>query len=213
MWEGLTERMEGSLVVLEPLRAEHRDGLRAASMSPEIWEWLPRVGSSDEYFDRWFDWSLEVEEQGLEGVLATIDLTSGQPVGSSRYLNLRPEHRSVEIGFTWLAPRMWRTGANVEAKLLMLRHAFEKLSCLRVEFKTDARNVRSRGALEALPAKREGVLRNHMVMPDVGLRDSAYYSVIESEWPEVKARLEERLRRRSSGARPADPGSLERDSL
>jgi len=198
MWEGLTDRLEGSLVTLEPLRAEHRDGLRAASMSPDIWQWLPHVGSSDEHFDGWLDWSLDLQEQGEEGVFATIDRASGDPVGSTRYLNLRPEHRGLEIGFTWLAPHMWRTGANVEAKLLMLTHAFETLSCLRVEFKADARNERSRAALEALPAQFEGILRSHMVMPDVGLRDSAYFSVIDEEWPQVKANLEARLARRAS---------------
>ena len=200
MWQGLTQCLEGSLVVLEPLRAEHRDGLRAASLPPEIWEWLPHVGSSEEYFDGWFDASLKAGEDGLEGVFATLDRASGAAVGSSRYLNLRPEHRSLEIGFTWLSPQMWRTGANVEAKLLMLRHAFERLSCLRVEFKTDARNARSRSALEALPAQPEGILRKHMVMPDVGERDSAYYSVIADEWRDVEGNLEERLRRRSRAA-------------
>ena len=118
---------------------------------------------------------------------------TGKAIGSSRYLNVRPRDRVVEIGWTWLHPSAWRSGANVEAKLLMMRHAFETLGCVRVEFKTDARNERSRAALAALPAQFEGILRNHMIVPDVGQRDSAYFSVIDSEWPGVAANLERRL--------------------
>ncbi len=111
----------------------------------------------------------------------------------------------VEIGWTWLHPRAWRTGANVEAKLLMMRHAFETLGCVRVEFKTDARNERSRAALAALPARFEGILRNHMIVPDVGQRDSAYYSVIPSEWPAVRSNLERRLGRTGDIAEASTP--------
>lgn len=195
MWDGLTTRLEGSLVVMEPLSIDHRDGLLAAAQPPEIWEWLPHVGGSGEYFDAWLQTSLEMSDRGEAGVFATVDRRSGLPVGSSRYMSLRPEHRGLEIGWTWLAPSMWRTGANVEAKLLMLEHAFDRLECVRVEFKTDARNQRSRRALAALPARFEGILRSHMSMPDVGLRDSAYYSVIVPEWPEVRANLQQRLAR------------------
>lgn len=196
MNEHLTQRLEGEIVVLEPLGAEHHDGLLACAQHPEIWSWLPHIGSSESYFDAWFKISIEAQEQCREGVFATLDRASGQPIGSSRYLNLRPEHHGLEIGFTWLTPAAWRSGANVEAKLLMLEHAFERLGCMRVEFKTDARNSRSRGALVALPAQFEGILRSHMQMPDIGWRDSAYYSVIASEWPDVKANLRRRLERR-----------------
>lgn len=195
MWDNLTRRLEGSIVVLEPLRAEHRDGLLAAAQAPEIWQWLPHIAGSEEYFDNWFQWSLQATAEMREGVFATLDRKSGAPIGSTRYMTLRPEHRGLEIGFTWLAPAMWGSGANVEAKRLMLDHAFNQLRCVRVEFKTDARNARSRRALEALPAQFEGILRSHMEMPDVGLRDSAYYSVIEQEWPAVQANLERRIAR------------------
>ena len=124
---------------------------------------------------------------GREGPFVTRDSAAAGVVGSSRFLNVRPADRVVEIGWTWLHPSAWRSGANVEAKLLMMGHAFETLDCVRVEFKTDARNERSRAALAALPAWFEGILRNHMIVPDVGLRDSAYFSVIASEWPAVKA--------------------------
>ncbi len=120
---------------------------------------------------------------------------NGPLIGSSRYLNVRRFDRVVEIGWTWLTPSAWRSGANVEAKLLMLSRAFETLGCVRVEFKTDARNERSRAAIAALPARFEGVMRSHMIVPDIGLRDSAYYSVIEEEWPGVRANLERRLAR------------------
>jgi N-acetyltransferase len=126
-------------------------------------------------------------------VFATIDRASGEPIGSTRYLNLREIHRGLEIGWTWLTPLMWRTGANIEAKLLMLGHAFERLGCMRVELKTDARNERSRAAMAALPAEFEGIFRKHMLMPGIGVRDSAFYSVTDEEWPEVRANLERRL--------------------
>jgi RimJ/RimL family protein N-acetyltransferase len=114
-------------------------------------------------------------------------------IGSTRFLALRPEHRSVEIGWTWLHPSAWGTGANVEAKLLQLRHAFDVWGCRRVELKTDALNERSRGALEALGASCEGVHRKHMLVRAGENRDSAWYSVTDDDWPEVRARIEQRL--------------------
>jgi RimJ/RimL family protein N-acetyltransferase len=193
MWDELSTRLEGEIVVLEPLEARHEEGLLAASKHMEIWQWLAPIGESRESFSAWFAASLAESEAGREGVFATVDRRSGKPMGSTRYLNVREAHRGVEIGWTWLVPSAWRTGANVEAKLLMLQDAFERLGCMRVEFKTDVRNERSRAALAALPAQFEGVFRRHMVMPGVRIRDSAYYSVIDEEWPEVRANLERRL--------------------
>jgi RimJ/RimL family protein N-acetyltransferase len=193
--KNLARRLEGELVVLEPLRPDHADGLWEAAQAPEIWPWLAHIGSSREYFDEWMRISLEASAEGREGVFATRDRGSGELVGSSRYLNVRPADRVVEVGWTWLNPKAWRTGINVEAKLLMFGHAFETLDCVRVELKTDARNERSRAAMAALPAQFEGVLRKHMIVPDVGVRDSAYYSVIDEEWPTVRANLERRLGR------------------
>ncbi|HKA67020.1 MAG TPA: GNAT family protein, partial [Solirubrobacterales bacterium] len=158
-----------------------------------IWRWLAHLGSGREYFDAWFEASLAATRAGGEGVFATRFKATGSVVGSTRFLNVRPFDRVVEVGWTWLNPSVWRTGANVEAKLLMLRHAFETLGCIRVELKTDARNERSRAAIAALPAQFEGILRKHMTVPDVGVRDSAYYSVIDEEWPGVRANLERRL--------------------
>jgi N-acetyltransferase len=193
--ENLAIRLEGDLVALEPLTEEHADGLWAAAQAPEIWAWLAHLNASREAFDRWFEQSLTATREGREGVFATRELAGGHLVGSSRYLAVRPADRVVEIGWTWLNPAVWGTGVNVEAKLLMFGHAFETLGCVRVELKTDARNERSRAAMEALPAKFEGVLRKHMIVPDVGQRDSAYFSVIDDEWPEVRANLLTRLGR------------------
>jgi N-acetyltransferase len=204
--ENLTTRLEGSIVTLEPLAEEHEGELWEATQAPEIWAWLAHLNRR-ETFERWFEMSLEAARAGSEGVFATRLLSSGRVVGSSRYLNVSTENRRLEIGWTWLAPSAWRSGANVEAKLMMMRHAFETLGCVRVEFKTDARNERSRAALAALPAEFEGVMRNHMTVPDVGLRDSAYFSVIDSEWPAVRENLERRLGRSGQPAEPTSGGS------
>ena len=179
-------RLEGRLVTLEPLGKQHVEALRAAADS-EVWRWL----SVD--FEAWLEDALTQREEIVFAVVR-----AGIAVGSTRYLSIAPEHRRLEIGWTWFAREAWGTGANVEAKLLMLRHAFETLGCRRVEFKTDARNERSRAALEALPAQFEGVHRKHMLVRGGERRDSAWYSVVDDEWPAVEANL---LRRLASGAR------------
>lgn len=189
----LTVRLEGSLVALEPLAEEHADGLWEAAQAPETWRWLTHVGESRERFDRWLAMALEAAAKGEEGPFAVRRLADGRPIGSSRYLNVRPADRALEVGWTWFEPGAWGSGANVETKLLMLGHAFETLDCVRVELKTDARNERSRAAMAALPAQFEGVMRKHMTLPDVGIRDSAFYSVVDDEWPRVKENLERRL--------------------
>jgi RimJ/RimL family protein N-acetyltransferase len=193
MLNQLTTRLQGRLVVLEPLQERHEEGLFEAAQHPQIWSWLAPIADSREYFSAWFAASLAESQAGREGVFATVELPTGKPIGSTRYMNVREAHRGLEIGWTWLTPSMWGTGANIEAKLLMLGHAFEALQCMRVEFKTDARNERSRAALAALPAQFEGILRKHMVMPGIGVRDSAYYSVIDSEWQQVNTNLKRRL--------------------
>jgi RimJ/RimL family protein N-acetyltransferase len=186
--------LEGSIVRLEPLRPEHRDGLTEAANEPEIWTWMNRLIPGQEgAFDAWFDTRLAVSQRGTEWCFATISVATGRPIGSSSYLAVRPEHDGLEIGFTWLNPTAWRTGANLEAKLLMLGDAFDALACMRVEFKTDARNERSRMALEGIGATFEGIFRNHMLMPGIGRRDSAYFSITDTEWPDVRERLAARL--------------------
>ena len=195
MWHELMQRLEGRLIALEPIREEHREPLRAAAADPVIWAWMQIDGSELEGFDRWFAHALLEAEAEREAPFVTIQCEGDAMLGSTRYMTLRPEHRGVEIGNTWLAQSAWSTGANVEAKLLMLEHAFERVGAMRVEFKTDARNVESRRALEALPATFEGILRKHMVI-HAGIRDSAYYAITDDDWPAVKTNLERRLQAR-----------------
>jgi len=186
----------GELVRLEPMAAEHESGLWDASCDERIWSWMSIVQPrTREELRDYVESALANAAAGLELPFATIRQTDGQVIGSSRFLSLRPEHRSLEIGWTWLAPEVWQTGANIEAKLLMLGDAFERLGCRRVELKTDALNERSRAALEALPARFEGVHRRHMLVRGGENRDSAWYSVIAEEWPEVRANLLRRLGR------------------
>ena len=193
--EHLATRLEGELVVLEPLRESHAEELWRAAQAPEIWAWLAPLGEDRELFDYWMQLSLEASAEGKEGLFTVRRREDEVVIGSSRYLNVREADRVVEIGWTWFNPSAWRSGANVETKLLLFGHAFETLGCLRVELKTDARNERSRAAMAALPAQFEGVLRKHMIVPGVGVRDSAYYSVVDDEWPQVRANLERRLSR------------------
>lgn len=191
IWPPPQRALEGSIVVLEPIREEHRESLSEASLDPETWTWVDRRVPGDRTaFDAWFDRKLATSASGDEWCFVTTTARERRPVGSSSYLAVRPEHDGLEIGWTWLHPSAWRTGANREAKLLMLANAFEELGAMRVEFKTDARNERSRAALEALPARFEGIFRKHMLMPVVGVRDSAYFSIVDDDWPEVRARLE-----------------------
>lgn len=178
---------------LEPLRPEHEEPLWHASRDPRTWRWLSV--SQPETRNEWRGWmehALAAAERGTEIPLVTISYKEGV-VGTTRFLALRPEHRSVEIGWTWLHPSAWGTGANVEAKLLQLRHAFDTWGCRRVELKTDALNERARGAIEALGLAFEGIHRKHMLVRDGESRDSAWYSVLDDEWPAVRERLEARL--------------------
>ena len=195
MWEGLGTRLEGRFVVLEPLSTLHEVALFEAAQDMD-WTWMPVDPSAHRAaFHAWLVEALARGEAGLDVPLATLEAGSGRPIGSTRYLNLRPEHRGLEIGWTWLTRSAWGSGANAEAKLLMLVHAFETLGCMRVEFKTDARNERSRRALESLPARHEGVFGKHMLVQQGRVRDSAWYAITDDEWPAVKRALEQRLSR------------------
>jgi len=184
--------LEGRLVRLEPLGRQHAAGLWEASRDPRTWRWLPiPQPSTRTELDAWVEDALRTAATGAEIPFATI--RTERVVGSTRFLALRPEHASVEIGWTWLDPSAWGTGVNVEAKLLMLRHAFEAWGCRRVELKTDARNERSRGAMEAMGATFEGTHRKHMLVRGGENRDSAWYSVTDDEWPTVELGLTARL--------------------
>ena len=190
----LTPTLEGRIVRLEPLAQQHADDLWEASRDPRVWRWLPIVQpqTRDEW-QSWMDDARDRVDEGLDLAFATVLVATGRAVGSTRFLALRPEHGSLEIGWTWLAPTAWGTGANTEAKLLQLEHAFSVLGCRRVEFKTDALNERARPALAGLPAAFEGIHRKHMLVRGGQNRDSAWYSVVDDEWPVVREALRERV--------------------
>lgn len=192
----LAPALTGSVARLVPLTDDHRDELFEASRFPEIWRWMRDYPASRTAFDAWFDNALEETAARNEFAFATTDAQTGAVVGSTRYLALREPDLGVEIGWTWLTPAAWRTGINVEAKLLMLGYAFETLGCIRVELKTHAENQRSRDAMEAMGAWFEGVHRRHRIIPGIGVRDTAWFSVIDEEWPRVKSQLQARLTRR-----------------
>jgi N-acetyltransferase len=184
MFGNLAPRLEGRLVLLEPLGPQHEEGLRAAASDERTWRWM----WTDDV-DEWVEDVLRVRNDRQPFAV----LQEGAVVGSTSYLALAPEHRRLEIGNTWLKPSAWGTGANGEAKYLLLRHAFEELGCLRVEFKTDALNERARAALAAIPSEFEGIHRWHMVVRGGERRDSAWYAVTVETWPETRRALEARL--------------------
>jgi RimJ/RimL family protein N-acetyltransferase len=181
--------LEGGHVRLEPLEPHHEELLWEVAQDERVWRWMRvRGDESRGAFAAWF-------ESMQRTALPFATVVDGVPLGHTSYLNVREDDRVAEIGNTWLAPQAWGTGANTEAKLLLMQHAFEDEGYLRVEFKTDARNERARAALAALPAELEGVFRKHMLVRGGERRDSAWYSVIDDEWPVVKAALRERLAR------------------
>jgi RimJ/RimL family protein N-acetyltransferase len=179
--------LSGVGVRLEPLSQDHAQGLYNRGRATADWAYMPRSCFVDLADTRqWIDEALQAPDQLT---FAIVESGKGKVVGSTRYLHIRREHRSVEIGWTWLGQEWQRTGINTQVKLLLLSHAFERLGCVRVEFKTDERNARSQRALERIGATREGVLRNHMIVQGDYSRDSVYFSVIEQDWPQVKERL------------------------
>ena len=190
----LRGRFAGRRVVVEPLAAEHEDGLVQAAVDAEMFRWMPvDMASSRNALREWVATTLAAAQAGSEVPYTIRDRNSGRVLGSTRFLALNLEHLRAEIGWTWVTREAWGSGVNVETKLLLLGHAFERVGLRRVEFKTDARNARSRGALEALGAQFEGIFRKHMVVREGGARDSAYYSVIDDDWPALKQALRARL--------------------
>lgn len=189
--------LEGSHVRLEPLRPEHAAMLWdvAKDHLQDLFEWIPYRLESVEDFQVFNRNVLDEQARGVSIAFATFERGSGEVAGTTRYMNMDLANRKVEIGSTWIAPRWQRSAINTEAKYLMLRHAFESWKCLRVELKTDSKNQRSRQAILRLGAKEEGTLRKHMLTWNGRQRDSVYFSILDTEWPEVKARLEAKLRR------------------
>ncbi len=190
----LRARLPGRRVVLEPLTAAHEPGLLAAATDADMFRWMPvDVASSADALHEWVATALRDAGDGLEVPFAIVSADTAAVLGTTRFLSLALQHLVAEIGWTWVTRDAWGTGVNVEAKLLLLTHAFESVGLRRVEFKTDARNERSRGALTALGAQYEGTFRKHRVLPGGGVRDSAYFSVIDDDWPAVKRGLTARL--------------------
>jgi RimJ/RimL family protein N-acetyltransferase len=192
--------LEGDFVRLEPMTLEHHAGLSAVGLDPEIWRFTLVVVQTPEEMRGYMDAALELQRSGTTLPFVTIERSSGQIVGSTRFGNYDPANRRIEIGWTWIAPRWQRTAINTEAKYLMLAHAFEKLHCVRVELKTDVLNTPSRKAMLRIGAKEEGVLRKHSLVWDGRYRDSIYYSILDDEWPTVKQELEKMLIRRPEPA-------------
>jgi RimJ/RimL family protein N-acetyltransferase len=187
--------LEGQHVRLEPLTMAHVEPLCEVGLDPELWRWTLTVIETPEAMRAYVDEALRARAAGSALPFATVDRASGRVVGCTRFANIAPEHRRVEIGWTWVARPWQRTAVNTEAKFLMLRHAFETLGCLRVEFKTDSLNERSRNAILRIGAREEGILRNHMITPSGRIRHTVYYSITDDEWPSVKEKLEARLAR------------------
>ncbi len=187
--------LEGQHVRLEPLSLEHHARLCEVGLDETIWRWYTAPVYTSEEMQTYIETALEEGVRGASLPFVTFERESNQAVGSTRYGNIDRTNRRLEIGWTWINPRWQRTRINTEAKYLMLRHAFESLGCLRVEFKTDSLNEGSRRALLRIGAKEEGTFRNHMITVSGRIRHSVYFSIIDSEWPEVKAKLEEKLTR------------------
>jgi N-acetyltransferase len=185
--------LQGQHVRLEPLSPAYEESLIAAAGDGQLWNSTVTIVPSRATIVAYIAAALSAQAQGLELPFVIIGKSSGQVVGSTRFYSIERAHRRVEIGYTWLAASAQRTEVNTEAKLLLLTHAFEGWRCIRVGFVTDVLNQQSRTAILRLGAKQEGVLRNHMVLPGGRYRDSVCFSIIEAEWPEVKARLEDKL--------------------
>jgi len=187
--------LEGSTVRLEPIRDEHTELFWEVAQNDldDIFRWIPYRMQTREDFQQLVAKGLQEQERGESVVFTTVKKASGRVIGSTRFMNIDRNNRRVEIGSTWIAPAWQRTAVNTEAKFLMLRHAFEVWGCFRVELKTDALNQKSRNAILRLGAKEEGTLRRHVVTWTGRVRDSVYFSILDSEWPQVKAGLEAKL--------------------
>lgn len=188
-----TTVLEGKYVLLEPLTLDHLDGLCNVGLDPDLWRWIPTQVHSREDMAAFVRKAMDEQQRGVSLPFATTLKESGQVIGSTRFMNMDLVNRRVEIGYTWIGRAWQRTAVNTEAKYLMLCHAFETLHCFRVELKTDVLNERSRKAILRLGAKQEGILRRHVVTDTGRVRDTVYFSILDNEWPSVKAALQAKL--------------------
>jgi RimJ/RimL family protein N-acetyltransferase len=185
--------LEGKYVSLEPLQLSHTTDLWHAAQHSEIWQWMPYVIESERHLGQLLTKLLKFGDSGTWLSFVIRELSTDKLVGTTSYLNIEPDNKRLEIGSTWITPAWQRSAVNTECKYLLLGHAFDDLDCIRVEFKTDSLNKSSRRALSRIGAKEEGVFRNHMVMPGGRLRDSVFFGIINSEWPEIKKMLAEKI--------------------
>ena len=177
-------------VILEPLDPDHAQGLLDAGRDGAIWRYMP--ADAFETIDdskAWIRNALDEQNAGDRLAFAIVDPASGRAIGSTSYLEIRRRHRSLEIGWTWITPAFQRTGVNTQCKQALLAHAFDTLGAVRVQFKTDLRNIRSQRAIERIGGTREGTLRQSLILPSGYVRDSVYFSILDSEWPAVRERL------------------------
>lgn len=186
--------LQGRVVRLEPLALAHVPGLARVGLAPELWRWIPTQVADAAQMQAWVQTALDEQTAGTSLPFAIISQASGEAIGSTRYMNIVPAHRRLEIGSTWLSTAAQRSGANTEAKLLLLTHAFEALKAIRVELKTDALNSRSRAAIARIGGIEEGIFRRHVICASGRVRDTVYFSMLDNEWPAVKARLFSMLR-------------------
>jgi len=188
--------LTGRHVRLEPMTEAHTSDLAEIGVEQTFWHFMlyGNINTVDD-MRNWVRDILSRAEKGTDLPFVAIHLASGRVAGATRYLNIMPKDRGLEIGGTWYGPEFQRTPVNTECKYLLVRHAFETLGCIRVQLKTDLRNERSQKAIERIGAVKEGVLRNHMILPDGRFRHSVFYSILDMEWPEVKKRLEEMMNR------------------
>jgi RimJ/RimL family protein N-acetyltransferase len=187
--------LEGRHVRLEPLTRAHCAGLCEVGLDEELWRWIPVPVQTPEQMAEYIETALKEQASGLALPFAQIEKATGRVIGSTRFGNIERAHYRVEIGWTWVARPWQRTAVNTESKYLLLRHAFETLGCMRVELKTDSLNAKSRAAILRIGAREEGVFRNHMITSSGRIRHTVYFSVIEPEWPGVRASLERKLGR------------------
>lgn len=186
-------KLVGERVILLPMEIHHVQDLFNAGNSADIWAYMPMKVESIEDMKRLVEKSLQAKEQGTEFPFVIFDKNLGEIVGSTRFLDISVHNKNLEIGWTWLSPVVWRTQVNTECKYLLLKHCFETLRAIRVQIKTDGRNIRSQKAIERIGAVKEGVLRKHRILSDGFVRDSVYYSILDGEWAKVRDKLENML--------------------
>jgi N-acetyltransferase len=185
--------LKDHIVHLTPMSLEHADALAAVGLDPSIWQWVPTPVTSIHEMRAYVETALREQAAGIALPFVIADAASGRVVGSTRYGAIERQHRRLEIGWTWITPAFQRTAINSHAKWLLLNHAFETLGAHRVELKTDALNSKSRNAILRIGAKEEGILRKHVITQSGRIRDTVYFSILDTEWPEVKVKLEEML--------------------